>query len=449
MNITRQQLRRIIREVAEEATPEAEVPSLYDDVNWKEYLSDGDSDKKLKDQMIALAALSQKKFPDSDFFPAGATGGQFTITPESLSKEEATGDPAGTAFKDAYEASLERNKGLRAEDGLAAFYIAHDVPIAGIESTTGDQARQAGGEDLRIGNQIAELKTAGGSDLNLALNSTAPHDDPNRWYIFLTNRDKLPATVYVVNSQILFYRNFAKLAGVGTGGKIDSTKLEKAIKTTLSKELGGVQLEDVITKAAMGGGREEGVVLSFTLGGLSVRLRLMFTLKSKIPDAPTEDVDDLQAQDVQIDLLSGGTQGSVLEPEDPGYDFAVAASYSRPGQLISERARAIIDAHIRTTRRQYLRESSLRSLIRESLVLEELTKTDKKEIEKIARKQAKKEIDKVVGTSLEKTIQKEVEKTLKNKATKNEIADITKAVMKKFYKDLSFGSAQVIDRIKV
>ena len=65
------------------------------------------------------------------------------------------------------------------------------------------------------------------------------------------------------------------------------------------------------------------------------------------------------------------------------------------------------------------------------------------------KKQAKKEIDKVVGTSLEKTIQKEVEKTLKTKATKGEIADITKAVMKKLYKDLSFSYPQVIDRIKV
>ena len=91
----------------------------------------------------------------------------------------------------------------------------------------------------------------------------------------------------------------------------------------------------------------------------------------------------------------------------------------------------------------------LRSLIRETLLLEELTKSDKKEIEKIARKQAKKEIDKVVGTNLAKTIQDEVKKSLKDKATKKEIGDITKAVMKKLYRDLSFSYPQVIDRIKV
>ena len=91
----------------------------------------------------------------------------------------------------------------------------------------------------------------------------------------------------------------------------------------------------------------------------------------------------------------------------------------------------------------------VRGVLRESLFLEELTKSDKKEIERISRKQAKKEIDKVVGTSLEKTIQKEIEKTLKGKATRDEIADVTKSVVKKLYKDLSLSYPQVIDRIKV
>tara|TARA_B100001123_G_C14638495_1_gene760750 strand:+ start:58 stop:426 length:369 start_codon:yes stop_codon:yes gene_type:complete len=89
------------------------------------------------------------------------------------------------------------------------------------------------------------------------------------------------------------------------------------------------------------------------------------------------------------------------------------------------------------------------ALVRESLLFEELTKTDKKEIEKIARKQAKKEIDKVVGTNFVKTIQDEVKKILKDKATKQEIGDISKAVMKKLYKDLAMSSPQIIDRIKV
>ena len=91
----------------------------------------------------------------------------------------------------------------------------------------------------------------------------------------------------------------------------------------------------------------------------------------------------------------------------------------------------------------------LRALIRESLLLEELTKSDKKEIERIARKQAQKEIEKAVGKDFAKSVQKEVEKVLKDKATKQEIADVTKSVVKKLYRQLSHNYPQIIDRIKV
>ena len=83
------------------------------------------------------------------------------------------------------------------------------------------------------------------------------------------------------------------------------------------------------------------------------------------------------------------------------------------------------------------------------MLLEELTKSDKKEIEKLAKKQARKEIDKVVGSSLEKTIEKEVKKILKTKATKQDLGDITKAVFKKLYRDLALRSPHIIDRIKI
>jgi len=91
---------------------------------------------------------------------------------------------------------------------------------------------------------------------------------------------------------------------------------------------------------------------------------------------------------------------------------------------------------------------SLRSLIHETLLLEELTATDKKEIEKIARKQSKKEITKVIGNDLSKTIQKEVEKIFKNKATKEEIVTVCQTVMKKLYKALSTSHTNVIDSIR-
>jgi len=90
----------------------------------------------------------------------------------------------------------------------------------------------------------------------------------------------------------------------------------------------------------------------------------------------------------------------------------------------------------------------LRQTIR-NILREELTKTDKKEIERISRKQAQKEIEKTVGKDFGKTVQKEVEKILKDKATRQEIGDITKSVVKKLYRQLSHNYPQIIDRIKV
>jgi len=90
-----------------------------------------------------------------------------------------------------------------------------------------------------------------------------------------------------------------------------------------------------------------------------------------------------------------------------------------------------------------------RRMSNQIMLSEELTKSDKKEIEKISRKQAQKEITKVAGKDLDKTIKKAVEKVMKDKATKEEMAKISKAVLKKLYRDLAISYPQVIDRIKV
>ena len=89
-------------------------------------------------------------------------------------------------------------------------------------------------------------------------------------------------------------------------------------------------------------------------------------------------------------------------------------------------------------------EPQLRQLIREAL-----TNTDLKQVERIARKEAKSEIEKVVGRDLSKTIREEVMKTLRNKATKEEIGDITKAVIKRLYRSLAMEKSHIIDQVKV
>jgi|TARA_Y100000310_G_scaffold95629_1_gene93438 hypothetical protein len=75
------------------------------------------------------------------------------------------------------------------------------------------------------------------------------------------------------------------------------------------------------------------------------------------------------------------------------------------------------------------------------LIREELTKTDKAEIKRMIAKE--------ITNNLKKELSQALEDELKTKATKDEIGDITKKVLKKLYKDLSMHHPYIIDRIKI
>ena len=83
------------------------------------------------------------------------------------------------------------------------------------------------------------------------------------------------------------------------------------------------------------------------------------------------------------------------------------------------------------------------------IIQEELTKSDKKEIERISRKTAKKEIDLAIKSFVKGDLEKEVAKVLGNKASKEEVTKISKNVIKRLYRELSVNYPTIIDRIKV
>jgi len=76
---------------------------------------------------------------------------------------------------------------------------------------------------------------------------------------------------------------------------------------------------------------------------------------------------------------------------------------------------------------------------------EELTGTDKDDIKKLISK----ELDKTLKKEIKNVLEDELSKALSSKATKEEIGEITKKVMKQLYKDLSYHHPYIIDRIKV
>ena len=72
-----------------------------------------------------------------------------------------------------------------------------------------------------------------------------------------------------------------------------------------------------------------------------------------------------------------------------------------------------------------------------SLLSEKLTKTDKAEIKRL------------VSDQIKSVLEDELSKALESKATKEQIGDISKKVIKKLYKDLSYHHPYIIDRIKI
>jgi len=81
----------------------------------------------------------------------------------------------------------------------------------------------------------------------------------------------------------------------------------------------------------------------------------------------------------------------------------------------------------------------------QEMIMEELTKIDKDEIKKMIST----EMEKSLKSELKKILQDELLKELGSKKTKEEIGEITKKIIKKLYKDLSFHHPYIIDRIKV
>ena len=65
------------------------------------------------------------------------------------------------------------------------------------------------------------------------------------------------------------------------------------------------------------------------------------------------------------------------------------------------------------------------------------------------KKMIKDEIDKQLKKEIPKIVKQELEVLLSTSKTKGEIAEISKEIIKKLYKDLSLHHPYIIDRIKL
>lgn len=83
------------------------------------------------------------------------------------------------------------------------------------------------------------------------------------------------------------------------------------------------------------------------------------------------------------------------------------------------------------------------------IIAEELSNTDKNDIERMIKQQLKKDLEDSVVKAVEKAVKEEVKSVMGDKTTQKEMAEISKTIIKKLYKDLSFHHPYIIDRIKL
>ena len=88
-----------------------------------------------------------------------------------------------------------------------------------------------------------------------------------------------------------------------------------------------------------------------------------------------------------------------------------------------------------------------RQRIRE-IISEELTKADKEQIKSLAAAEVRK-ANAEFKKEVKDMIEEELEKLLKKPATKDQLGEISKKILKKLYKDLSIQHPYIIDRIKI
>ena len=175
-------------------------------------------------------------------------------------------------------------------------------------------------------------------------------------------------------------------------------------------------------------------------------------------ELPEDEAEEAAADILDVEaLLFKGTQGWEENPIDPDWPI-VAASYHRQGKSISEST-----------------DTQVRLFIRETLINEELTKSDKKEIDrlikkgiekdrseqkKLIRKEIEDELKKSLGVSyfmqpgkirkaIEDVCHDQVARELKKGGDiEKAVVEITKSVLQAWH-DLLHKQKQLINRIKV
>ena len=128
-----------------------------------------------------------------------------------------------------------------------------------------------------------------------------------------------------------------------------------------------------------------------------------------------------------------------IDGQGLGQDEVDACSAGEEGDYEEEEVTSSSDP----TMEYPFNERNIKQMIRE-----ELTKGDEADIKKLIAKEISSSQTEV-ARAVKAAVEDEIFKALKTKAVKDDVAEITKKILKRLYKDLSLQQPYVIDRIKV
>ena len=205
------------------------------------------------------------------------------------------------------------------------------------------------------------------------------------------------------------------------------------------------------------------------------KLNKFFAYKEEVFDGSVS-IDVPKEQDKSAEKsTSGASKDLKLQPSSKRFKTSEPGIDRRATPEELKRLAAGIQRHAKSIVREILEDQISEN--RAKLIVEELTGADKSEIKRMIAKEIEgasnkretkkifqaefnRELKKALGTSfigepgkinkfVKTAIQKEIEAMFKDKVTQNQIGEITKAVIKKLYRELSYSSVHIVDRIKL
>tara|TARA_Y100000593_G_C4306214_1_gene335903 strand:+ start:951 stop:2345 length:1395 start_codon:yes stop_codon:yes gene_type:complete len=464
MKITYGQLKQIIREqLLREAIPENQLSSLVKSPKFKK--------ESQRDQLDRLANYTARAYKSelSGLFSVLDPGSAGTVVAEpggidkiiariradvgsrTLSKEQMRNPErnkildhtttAAEAYWAAFRLSKESTAGNKLEDAIGLYCKKKEATVKHVD---------AAGHDLTINGSPIEVKSSEGNSVNTNLNASFFKDDPEMAYLFVFNTGSSAHQIVILSSDLLHKVYTAGFAEIGAKASAEELAASEGDLSALAQQR---DAEGNPTQDALDA-REK---LSSLRGMLKKDPEALADAIEKsfdIKDAKGGELGSLDIRDIVKNTLVSG------KPTDQRLTVKVG------NQDIGVRLR------INYTLGKFKgsdKEST--SFFKESLILEELTGRDKKDIEKMIvrrieadRVQQKKliedEMKKSLGASafgtpakfnkaIKEIVQEELSKEFKGKNLDYAVGEVTKKVLKQFYREIGQAYNPLIDRLKV